>query len=160
MLRNEHWIWFQYNTTKIQSLQLEKQVAPRFEIYWKSVHEPTDLNPRLRYLVGIDFSMNSKSLYFAAYNEFFFDVFSGRIITFSENWAFVGIGFNLSPKTKLETGPLVISWIRNTEKDAELFFYIPLKSGLFTFFDFFVSDFFPFSYGLTCVKLSFRKQKI
>lgn len=116
--RNEHRIWFQVQYyKKFNRFNLKNRLRYDLRYIENRSTNQTDFSPRLRYLAGIDFPMNSKSLYFAAYNEFFFDVFSERITTFSENWAFAGIGFNLAPKTKLETGPLVISWIRNTEKD-------------------------------------------
>lgn len=76
-----------------------------------------DFNPRLRYLLGVDFPLNSKSLYFAAYNEFFFDTYKDRVSTYAENWFFAGIGFNVFKKTKIETGLLNISWVRNIEKN-------------------------------------------
>lgn len=116
--RNEHRIWFQAQHYK-RSNRFNLKNRLRYDLRYienRSLNR-TDFSPRLRYLAGVDFPLNSKSLYFAAYNEFFFDTFSERITTYSENWAFAGIGFNLSQKTKFETGPLVISWIRNTEKD-------------------------------------------
>ncbi|MEO1548141.1 MAG: DUF2490 domain-containing protein [Bacteroidota bacterium] len=116
--RNEHRVWFQaQHYKKFSRFNLKNRLRYDLRYIENRSTNQTDFNPRIRYLAGIDFPMNSRSLYFAAYNELFFDVFSGRITTFSENWAFAGFGFNLSTKTKLETGPLVISWIRNTEKD-------------------------------------------
>lgn len=116
--RNEHRIWIQVQGYHaLDPFNLKNRLRYDLRFIENRSENRTDFNPRLRYLVGVDFPLNSNSLYFAAYNEFFFDTFSERITTYSENWAFAGIGFNLSQKTKLESGPLVISWIRNAEKD-------------------------------------------
>lgn len=74
-------------------------------------------NPRLRYLIGIDFPLNDKTLYLAAYNEFFLDTYQNRLATYSENWGFVGVGLNITKRTKIETGLLNINWVRNVDKD-------------------------------------------
>lgn len=116
--RNEHRVWLQaQHTHSFKKLNLKNRVRADFRFIENRFTEEIDFNPRVRYLLGVDFPISTGSVYFASYNEFFFDVYEERITTYAENWAFAGIGFNITPSTKLETGPLVISWIRNSSKD-------------------------------------------
>lgn len=116
--RNENRIWFQaQHLKKFEKFNLKNRLRSDLRFIENRVDNVTDFQHRLRYLLGLDFPLNDKSLYFAVYNEFFFDTFEKRVATYSENWAFAGLGFNLSEKTKLETGLLNISWIRNSNKD-------------------------------------------
>ena len=115
--RNENRIWLQaqyYN--KFDQFNLKNRLRYDFRFIQNRIDNEIDYSPRLRYLLGVDFPLNDKLLYFAAYNEFFLDTFKDRISSYSENWAFAGIGFNLSEKTTLEPGLLLISWLRNIEK--------------------------------------------
>lgn len=116
--RNENRAWIQaQHYKKLSKFNLKNRLRYDFRFIQNRSSGNTDYSPRLRYLLGIDFPLNSNSLYFAAYNEFFFDTYNARVATYAENWAFAGVGFNVSTQTKLETGVLNISWIRNTEKD-------------------------------------------
>jgi hypothetical protein len=64
---------------------------------------------RLRYLIGMDASINNK-LYFAAYEEAFFNTFIGASTFYGENWAYAGIGKKLNAKNKIELGILYVTW--------------------------------------------------
>lgn len=116
--RNENRLWLQVqHYKKLSKFNLKNRLRYDFRFIQNRLTGNTDYSPRLRYLLGIDFPLNSNSLYFAAYNEFFFDTYENRVTTYAENWAFAGIGFDVSKRTKLETGLLNISWVRNIEKD-------------------------------------------
>ncbi len=116
--RNENRLWLQVqHYKKLSKFNLKNRIRYDFRFIQNRLTGNTDYNPRLRYLLGVDFPLNSNSLYFAAYNEFFFDTYKNRVAAYAENWVFIGIGFDLSKNTKLETGLLNINWIRNKDKD-------------------------------------------
>ena len=116
--RNEHRTWLQgQHYTKLGKWGLKNRFRYDFRFVEDVLSGNFDYKPRARYLLGVDKALNEKSLYFAAYNEFFFDTFDSGVQTYSENWAFAGIGFNLTERSKFETGPLLISWIRNGSND-------------------------------------------
>ena len=131
--RNENRIWPQIQYYEnLGFLNLKNRLRYDFRFIENRLNDQTDFRPRLRYLIGIDFSIKDETSYFASYNEFFFDTFEERIALYSENWAFAGIGFKLQEQLKLETGPLLISWIRNTQKDwlHQYFWQLTLISQL------------------------------
>ncbi len=69
----------------------------------------TPFTHRVRYLIGIDTPINDK-WYFSAYEEAFFNTFSGASIIYGENWAYAGIGKKINSKNKIELGLLYITW--------------------------------------------------
>ena len=69
----------------------------------------TPFTHRVRYLIGIDVPMNDK-LYFAAYEEAFFNTFNGANKVYAENWAYAGVGKKLNDKNKIELGVLYVTW--------------------------------------------------
>ena len=69
----------------------------------------TPFTHRVRYLIGMDVPINDK-LYFAAYEEVFFNTFSGANKVYGENWAYAGVGKKLNEKNKLELGVLYVTW--------------------------------------------------
>ena len=116
--RNENRIWLQLQRyDALSKFSVKNRIRYDARFIQNRTTDKVDFSPRLRYLLGTDFRLNDKTFYFSAYNEFFLDVFKERVSTYTENWAFAGVGFNVSANTKLETGPLVISWIRNPNKD-------------------------------------------
>lgn len=74
--------------------------------------EKTPFTHRLRYLIGIDFPLRSKksNLYFSLYEEAFFNTFKSAGSVFGENWAYAALGIKLNKNSKLEAGPLYITW--------------------------------------------------
>lgn len=72
----------------------------------------TPFTHRLRYLIGLDFPLRSKksNLYFSVYEEAFFNTFKSAGSVFGENWAYAALGIRLNKNSKLETGPLYITW--------------------------------------------------
>lgn len=116
--RNENRLWLQVqHYKKTGKLNIKNRLRYDFRFIQNRVSDQIAFNPRLRYLIGIDFPLHSNSLYVAAYNEFFFNTYKDKISTYAENWSFAGIGFDLSKQSKIETGLLNISWVRNAEKD-------------------------------------------
>jgi hypothetical protein len=71
-------------------------------------HE-TPFTNRLRYLIGIDFTIKN-SFYFFAYEEAFFNTYNKASVIYGENWAYAGIGKKLNTKNKIELGLLSVSW--------------------------------------------------
>jgi len=64
---------------------------------------------RLRYLIGIDFTIKN-NIYFSGYEEAFFNTYSGASVIYGENWGYAGIGKKLNAINKIELGILYISW--------------------------------------------------
>ncbi len=77
-----------------------------------SISGETPYTHRLRYLIGLDVPIKSKknNLYFAAYEEAFFNTFKNASAVYGENWAYTAIGLKLNDKNKIETGLLYITW--------------------------------------------------
>jgi hypothetical protein len=69
----------------------------------------TPYTNRIRYLIGINIPIKDK-LYFAAYEEAFFNTYKGATAIYAENWAYAAIGIKLNEKNKIEVGPLYITW--------------------------------------------------
>ncbi|HSZ72976.1 MAG TPA: DUF2490 domain-containing protein [Cytophagaceae bacterium] len=69
----------------------------------------TPFTNRLRYLIGIDFPIKNK-IYFAAYEEAFFNTYSGTSTVYGENWAYAGFGKKINTIHKVELGLLYITW--------------------------------------------------
>jgi hypothetical protein len=84
---------------------------------------------RLRYLAGFNTPLKKESdqLYFAAYNEFFFNLDKSATAIYGENWAFAGVGFKTKGKTTFEMGPLYIFWVSNKNNDLINFYYLQLS---------------------------------
>lgn len=116
--RNENRIWVQaQHQKKFEKVNLKNRLRYDLRFIQNRATKNTDFNPRLRYLLGFDFPLKNGATYLSFYNEFFFDTFENRISTYTENWAYAGVGFELNPSTKLEAGALTISWIRNAQKN-------------------------------------------
>jgi len=64
---------------------------------------------RLRYLIGMDVPINER-LYFAAYEEVFFNTFAKATAIYGENWAYAALGKKLNGKNKIEAGILYLTW--------------------------------------------------
>ncbi len=69
----------------------------------------TPFTNRVRALVGFDVPINEK-LYFAAYEEVFFNTFKNASAIYGENWAYAAIGKKINSSNKLEAGVLYITW--------------------------------------------------
>ena len=69
----------------------------------------TPYTNRLRYLIGVNIPIKDK-LYFAAYEEAFFNTYKGATAIYAENWAYAAIGIKLNERNKIETCPLYITW--------------------------------------------------
>ena len=131
--RNENRVWFQMQQCfAFTKWNLKSRIRYDARFIQNRITEKIDFSPRIRSLIGGDLKLNKNNLYFAAYNEFFFNTYSNRISLFTENWAFAGLGFNVSSSTKLETGPLIISWIRNSKRNwlNQCFFQLTLITDI------------------------------
>ncbi len=88
----------------------------RFRFDGRFIHDrikkETPFTHRLRYQLGLDFSL-SENLYFTAYEEVFFNTFKASEKIFGENWAYVGVGKKINEKNKIELGLLYITWNLN-----------------------------------------------
>lgn len=120
---NEHRLWQQV----IYSLTIGKtRLTNRFR-YEERFIQPTKTAPhtlatRARYQLGFTMPLQGKTLdvnefYLNTYNEFYFSLTGTKNATYSENWAYLGVGFNFGKMGKLEVGYLSQVFVRNLAKD-------------------------------------------
>jgi len=84
------------------------------------------LSTRLRYQIGYNRPLQGKTLdkgefYFNCYNEFYFSLTGTKNATYSENWTYAGVGYNIGKMGKLELGYLYQVAVRNARKDLRFF---------------------------------------
>ncbi len=82
---------------------------------------------RIRYLFGVSAPLQktSEKIYFAAYNEFFFNTYKAASAIYGENWAFAGIGLKTARAGNFELGPLYMFWVNQTTELTN-FYYLQL----------------------------------
>ncbi len=120
---NEHRIWEQliygHNFSKFR-------VTNRFRFEQRFIeNRTTEMYPfstRLRYQLGCNFPLQGKTLdpkefYLNAYNEFYFSLTGAKNATYSENWTYAGIGYNLGFMGRLELGYLFQTSVRDAQGD-------------------------------------------
>ena len=120
---NEHRLWQQV----IYSLPIGKgRLTNRFRFEERFIQAkntaPHTLATRARYQIGFNLPLQGKTLdihefYLNTYNEFYFSLTGTKNATFSENWSYLGIGYNLGKMGKLELGYLSQVFVRNLNKD-------------------------------------------
>lgn len=64
---------------------------------------------RIRYLIGLDYDLNSKS-YLTSYEELFFNTLKNANPIYNENWFYAAYGRKLNERNKIETGLLFVTW--------------------------------------------------
>lgn len=118
---NEHRLWQQVTFTEsFKKFKLSNRF--RFEERFIENKETSDypLSSRLRY--QLDFSIplqvkNDKGFYLHASNEFYFSLTGPKNALYSENWAYLGIGWAIHKDQKLEFGYLNQWLVRDPLKD-------------------------------------------
>lgn len=82
--------------------------------------DETPLSTRLRYQIALLIPLHGKELdngefYFNTYNEFYFSLTGARNAFYSENWSYVGIGYQTAQYGRIEMGPLIQRSIINQQ---------------------------------------------
>lgn len=120
---NEHRIWEQavYGHS-FAKFRFTNRV--RFEQRFIENRQTGDypLSTRLRYQLGCNFPLQGKTLdknefYLNTYNESYFSLTGQKNATYSENWTYAGIGYNLGKMGRVELGYLLQMAVRDTKKD-------------------------------------------
>ncbi len=120
---NEHRLWQQAMFTKNLKLgKLTNRIRFEERFIENKVIGNYPLSTRLRYQIGFTMPLkkNGKETnlyYLNTSNEFYFSLSGQKNALFSENWAYFGLGVNLSAKSKFEMGYLFQTLVRNPEKD-------------------------------------------
>jgi hypothetical protein len=135
---NEHRLWQQaiysfpfMNGRCTQRLRLEERFIQ---------NRTTGLYPlatRLRYQLGLNLPLQGKQLepgeyYLNAYNEAYFSLSGIKNATYSEDWAYTGIGYHTGPWGKVELGCLLQTAVRNPQHDLR-FLYLTQLSWITSF---------------------------
>ena len=86
---------------------------------------------RLRYQLGYNRPLQGKSIdlnefYLNMYNECYFSLVGAKNSTYSENWTYAGIGYDLGKMGRLELGYLYQVYVRNPAKDLRFLNLIQL----------------------------------
>ncbi len=120
---NEHRLWQQV----IYSLPLVNgRLTNRFRFEERFIQAnntaPHTLATRARYQIGFNIPLQGKTLevkefYLNTYNEFYFSLSGTKNATFSENWSYLGIGYNMGKMGRFELGYLSQVYVRNTAQD-------------------------------------------
>jgi len=120
---NEHRLWQQM----IYSFPVGTgRLTNRFRLEERFIQSkntaPHTLATRARYQLGLNMPLQGKTLdekefYLNTYNEFYFSLTGTKNATFSENWSYLGIGYNLGKMGRIELGYLSQVYVRNLAKD-------------------------------------------
>ena len=124
---NEHRIWEQIviskpvfngrftNRFRFEERFIQNRLTNKYPLY-----------TRLRYQIGFNTPLRGKTLdkgelYLNLYNEFYFST-SGPVINafYSENWSYLGIGYDIGKLGRLEMGYLLQYFVRNKNHDLRI----------------------------------------
>lgn len=108
---NRFYVQVKHNL-KLRNANLTNRLRFDGRFIHNRVSNQTPFTHRVRYLVGFDRPLKSKknNLYFACYEEAFFNTFNNAGAVYGENWAYAALGIKLNEKNKIETGLLYVTW--------------------------------------------------
>lgn len=121
---NEHRLWQQVTLTESYK---KFKLSNRFRFEERFIENKATgdypLSTRLRY--QLDFSIplqvkNNKGFYFHASNEFYFSLTGQKNALYSENWAYLALGWIIRKNHKLEFGYLNQILVRDPLKDFRI----------------------------------------
>ena len=138
---NEHRLWQQ----AIFSLPVSKgRLTNRFRFEERFIQNKSlnsyPLSTRFRYQIGFNMPLQGKTLdakefYLNTYNEVYFSLTGTKNATYSENWSYLGVGYNFGKMGRLELGYLMQTAVRNKNQDLR---FLQLTQVMWnTNFDFF-----------------------
>lgn len=120
---NEHRLWQQaIFAHSISTGRMTHRVRMEERFIENKITNSYPLSTRARYQIGFNIPFQGKTLdpkefYFNTYNEFYFSLTGIKNATYSENWTYLGTGYNLGKMGKLELGYLLQTAVRNPQKD-------------------------------------------
>ena len=123
---NEHRLWQQVVLAHPLG---NARMSHRFRLEERFIqNRVTGLYPfssRLRYQIAYTKPLQGKTLdpgeiYLSAYNEFYSTLTTPRNAFYSENWSYVGLGFQTKKIGKIELGYLLQFAVRNSAKDLRV----------------------------------------
>lgn len=124
---NEHRLWqqviFGHNA---QKLRFTHRIRFEERFIENRVTNEYPLATRLRYQFATSLPLQGKTLdknefYLNTYNEFYFSLTGIKNATYSENWSYLGLGYNFGKMGRLEIGYLLQFAVRNMQKDVRMF---------------------------------------
>lgn len=101
----------------------------RFEQRFIDERHSHEFKTRLRYQIGAKIPLQGRNIdpkewYFNCYNEFYFSTTGERNAFFSDDWAYLGLGYQTVDWGKLEFGPLAQYAVVNRDKDFRSFYVL------------------------------------
>lgn len=122
-MTDEHRIWQQISYAKnLKFGRITNRL--RYEQRFMEV-EATERHPlstRLRFQIGYQLPLNGPTIennewYLLASNEFYFSLTGVVNARYSENWSVLAMGYQFSPKHRIEAGYMLQKLVRNPQKD-------------------------------------------
>lgn len=120
---NEHRLWQQV----IFSLPASTgRITNRFRMEERFIEDRTTgkylFSTRARYQLGFNIPLQGRNLdknefYLSTYNEFYFSLTGAKNATYSEDWAYAGLGYDVGKMGRIELGYLLQTLVRNQQKD-------------------------------------------
>lgn len=120
---NEHRLWQQ---VIVSTPFLKRNLTHRFRFEERFIENRATgkypLSTRIRYQIGLNIPLKGKTLepkefYLNTYNEFYFSLTGIKNSTYSENWLYLGFGYQLNKMGRIELGALQQTFVRDTKKD-------------------------------------------
>ncbi len=120
---NEHRLWQQviYSHPMSQGRMTHRlRLEERF--IQNRLTDKYPLSTRARYQIGFNMPLQGKTLdekefYLNTYNESYFSLTGAKNATYSENWTYLGTGYNFGKMGRLELGYLLQVSVRDKQQD-------------------------------------------
>lgn len=122
---NEHRLWQQ---AIFSNALFQGQLTNRFRLEERFIENRLNgkypLSTRFRYQIGFNTplqgkKLNKKEFYFHTYNEFYWSLTGRKNSTYSSNWSYAGLGYQIDASDKIELGYLLQISARNKEKHLQ-----------------------------------------
>ena len=120
---NEHRLWQQViYAMPVGNGKLNQRLRVEERFIENRVTNTYPYFTRARYQIGYNQHLQGRTLdvhefYLNIYNEFYFSLTGAKNATYSENWTYGGVGYDLGSVGRLELGYLFQTAVRNAQKD-------------------------------------------
>lgn len=123
---NEHRLWEQaLFTTQLKRGRFTNRIRLEERFIEDRATGDYPYSTRLRYQIGYNRPLQGNTLekhefYLNMHNEFYFSLTGARNATYSEDWSYIGCGYDLGNMGHIELGYLLQVAVRNQQQDLRL----------------------------------------
>jgi hypothetical protein len=123
---NEHRLWEQaLFTAQLKRGRLTNRIRLEERFIENKATGDYPYSTRLRYQIGYNRPLQGNTLekhefYLNMYNEFYFSLTGAKNATYSEDWSYIGCGYDLGNMGRIELGYLLQVLVRNQQQDLRL----------------------------------------